>query len=147
MSMHDALKRLIELHHGNINRFIGVCLIDEITFKTVWEYCQKGSLDNFLLNDNINIDETFQYSIMNDIAQGMKYLHRSQDIDYHGNLRSSTCLVDHRFTIKLSSYCLHKIIDNLNLTSSDYVTEQSKKRLYLSPELLRNEVSTMVIIV
>lgn len=40
------------------------------------------------------------------MLQGMQYLH-THSLRCHGNLKSSNCLVDSRWVLKLSSYGLH----------------------------------------
>ena len=40
--------------------------------------------------------------------QGMSYLHGS-DIKSHGNLKSSNCVVDSRFVLKLTDFGLHSL--------------------------------------
>ena len=39
----------------------------------------------------------FRISLINDIVRGMAFLHASE-IRYHGNLKSSNCVVDSRST-------------------------------------------------
>jgi len=50
--------------------------------------------------------------------QGMAYLH-SSEIRSHGNLKSSNCVVDSRFVLKITDFGLHSLrhsneIDNDN---------------------------------
>lgn len=52
------------------------------------------------MNDDIKLDSSFQLSFMCDIAKGMEFLHRSH-LHSHGNMKSSNCLVDARWTVKV----------------------------------------------
>lgn len=40
------------------------------------------------------------------IMQGMTFLHES-DIHFHGSLRSTNCVIDSRWAVKLTGYGLH----------------------------------------
>ncbi|GFS67246.1 atrial natriuretic peptide receptor 2 [Trichonephila clavipes] len=50
----------------------------------------------------------FRYSLMHDLVKGMAYLH-SCDVRSHGNLKSSNCLVDSRFALKITDFGLHSL--------------------------------------
>lgn len=49
------------------------------------------------------ITKTYKFDC---IFQGLRYLHTSE-IGCHGNLKSSNCLVDARWKVRLSAYGLH----------------------------------------
>lgn len=51
-----------------MNRFVGLCT-EAGNESIIAEYCSKGSLANLLDNDAVNLDETFRFSLMNDIIQ------------------------------------------------------------------------------
>ena len=59
--------------------------------------------------------------------QGLKYIHKSE-VGCHGNLRSSNCLVDNRWSIKLSGFGLRefKTPDKSQPLEEDFVTQKSK---------------------
>ena len=52
-------------------------------------------------NDNHKLDATFKLSFMMDIVNAIIYLHKSV-IMSHGNLKSSNCLVDARWIVKVT---------------------------------------------
>jgi len=54
------------------------------------------------MNDEVKLDNTFKLSLMTDVAKGMEYLHKSH-LHSHGNLKSSNCLVDGRWTVRVST--------------------------------------------
>ena len=64
----------------------------------------QGSLEDLLLNETVKLGWDFKFSILKDICRGMEFLHRS-DIGSHGRLKSSNCVVDNRWTCKISGKC------------------------------------------
>lgn len=50
------------------------------------------------------------FSLLKDICRGMNFLHKS-DVQYHGRLKSSNCLVDNRWTCKLTGKHTMKDVD------------------------------------
>lgn len=56
-------------------------------------------------------------SLIHDIVKGMQYLHNSE-VSVHGKLRSSNCLIDGRFVLKISDYGLHTLT-----TPSEYTKD------------------------
>ena len=57
------------------------------------------------MNDDVKLDNSFKLSFMTDVAKGMEYLHKSH-LQSHGNLKSSNCLVDSRWTIRVCVYVM-----------------------------------------
>lgn len=127
-------KRMRNMQNDHIVRFIGVC-IDPGNQCIITEYCQKGSLQDVLENEQIKLDTMFKFSLIQDIVRGMAYIH-STEIKSHGNLKSSNCVVDSRFVLKITDFGLHafKGRDDQN-AQDDYAYYRGK--LWTSPELLR----------
>lgn len=61
----------------------------------------QGSIEDIMLNDSVKLGWDFRFSLLKDICRGMEFLHRS-DIGSHGRLKSSNCVVDNRWTCKIS---------------------------------------------
>ncbi|GFT98281.1 atrial natriuretic peptide receptor 2 [Nephila pilipes] len=66
---------------------------------------------DILENEEIKLD--WMFSLMHDGVKGMEYLH-SSEIRSHGNLKSTNCVVDSRFVLKITDFGLHslRIYDN-----------------------------------
>ncbi|WAR31871.1 ANPRA-like protein, partial [Mya arenaria] len=67
---------------------------------------------DILHNESIKLDWDFKLSLLNDIVEGMYYLH-SSSINVHGRLTSSRCVIDGRFVLKITGFGLN-IINNTN---------------------------------
>ncbi|GIY99322.1 atrial natriuretic peptide receptor 2 [Caerostris extrusa] len=96
-----------DLQHNHVVRFIGA-VVEHPHCYLVTEYFHRGSLQDILENEQITLDWMFRYSLMHDLVKGMAYLH-SSDVRSHGNLKSSNCLVDSRFALKITDFGLHSL--------------------------------------
>ncbi|KAM3910368.1 LOW QUALITY PROTEIN: atrial natriuretic peptide receptor 2 [Leptodactylus fuscus] len=126
------LKHMRDVQFNHLTRFLGAC-IDPPNICIVTEYCPRGSLQDILENDSINLDWMFRNSLINDIVKGMSFLHRSI-IGCHGNLKSSNCVVDSRFVLKITDYGLASFRSTCD---ADDVYALYAKKLWTAPELLR----------
>ncbi|CAI9721055.1 guanylyl cyclase GC-E-like [Octopus vulgaris] len=100
--------------HSNVLRFYGLTEIDYNDRFAVNEYCSKGVLTEILQDGKYNLTTDFKFSLSVDIVSGMSYLHAMGLI--HGNLHSSCCLIDSRWTVKIADweYCrLYSIMNPL----------------------------------
>uniref|UniRef100_A0A7N9AYX8 Guanylate cyclase n=1 Tax=Mastacembelus armatus TaxID=205130 RepID=A0A7N9AYX8_9TELE len=124
------LKHMRDVQFNHLTRFIGAC-IDPPNICIVTEYCPRGSLQDILENESINLDWMFRYSLINDIVKGMNYLHNSY-IGCHGNLKSSNCVVDSRFVLKITDYGLA----SFRSSSENDDSHALYAKLWTAPELL-----------
>ncbi|KAL0868345.1 hypothetical protein ABMA27_007864 [Loxostege sticticalis] len=126
------LKKMKDLEHDHLARFYGAC-VDPPHCCLLTEYCPKGSLQDILENETIKLDWMFKVSLMHDIVRGMHYLHGT-DIRSHGALKSSNCVVDSRFVLKITDFGLHALrTSEKDTRAHSYWT----RLLWTSPELLR----------
>ncbi|KAH8023139.1 hypothetical protein HPB51_011253 [Rhipicephalus microplus] len=75
---------------------------------TFIDYALASDGLDILENEEIKLDWMFRYSLMHDLVKGMAYLHNSE-IHSHGNLKSSNCVVDSRFVLKITDFGLHNL--------------------------------------
>ncbi|XP_073338565.1 atrial natriuretic peptide receptor 1-like isoform X1 [Pagrus major] len=128
------LKHMRDVQNEHLTRFIGSC-IDPPNMCIVTEYCPRGSLQDLMESDSITLDWMFRYSLINDIVKGMLFLHNSVIIS-HGNLKSSNCVVDSRFVLKITDYGLQSLrTSNCPEDTHAYYA----RKLWTAPELLRTE--------
>uniref|UniRef100_A0A4W6DC86 Guanylate cyclase n=1 Tax=Lates calcarifer TaxID=8187 RepID=A0A4W6DC86_LATCA len=132
------LKHMRDVQNEHLTRFIGAC-IDPPNICIITEYCPRGSLQDILENDSITLDWMFKYSLINDIVKGMVFLHNSV-IFSHGKLKSSNCVVDNRFVLKITDYGLSSFRSESD--SGKDAHAYYARELWMAPELLRMESPT-----
>ncbi|XP_015828911.1 atrial natriuretic peptide receptor 1 isoform X2 [Nothobranchius furzeri] len=126
------LKHMRDVHNEHLTRFIGACL-DPPNMCIITEYCPRGSLQDLMESDGITLDWMFRYSLITDIVKGMAFLHNSVIVS-HGSLKSSNCVVDSRFVLKITDYGLQ------SLRTCSYPEDTHAyyaRKLWTAPELLR----------
>ncbi|XP_072226722.1 atrial natriuretic peptide receptor 1 isoform X1 [Leuresthes tenuis] len=128
------LKHMRDVHNEHLTRFIGAC-IDSPNMCIITEYCPRGSLQDLMESDSITLDWMFRYSLIHDIVKGMAFLHNSVIIS-HGNLKSSNCVVDSRFVLKITDYGLQSL--RTSSCPEDTYAYYARK-LWTAPELLRTD--------
>ncbi|CAJ0589458.1 unnamed protein product [Cylicocyclus nassatus] len=121
------LTKMWEIDNDNLNRFMGIST-DGPTCLALWKYCMRGSIKDVLSKKSAHLDGFFIACLINDIANGLHYIH-SSFLEKHGCLTSSCCLVDSRWQVKLSNYGL----GFMNGTDEPPL----RYKLYMAPELLR----------
>ncbi|CAG5135632.1 unnamed protein product, partial [Candidula unifasciata] len=127
-------KMLREVNHANLARIMGACLEDNMKV-LVTEHCVKGSLQDLIWNVNINLDTQFKFSLCTDIINGLCYLHECP-IHQHGRLTSNVCLIDNRFSVKLTDFGLPTMYSSLLVDVSSQ--EFQHDCLWKAPEILRS---------
>ncbi|XP_070572062.1 atrial natriuretic peptide receptor 1-like [Ptychodera flava] len=125
-----------EMNHENVNPFVGAC-VEPPNICLIWHYCPKGSLQDVLENDQIKLDRSFKYSLLNDLAKGLEFLHKSKHgTGSHGNLKSTNCVVDNRWVLKVTDFGVASFMQgqrDVNVGEHEKYT----RLLWTSPEILR----------
>lgn len=127
------LRQVRDLTHENLIKFIGLCP-EEPNIAIVSELCTRGNLQDLLQNETIRLDWPFRYSIINDIVDGLIHLH-SSPIQYHGRLKSSNCVIDNRFVVKLTDFGLPTLLAAVELDDD----VNPRLLLWTAPEHLRTK--------
>ncbi|XP_036369998.1 guanylate cyclase 32E-like isoform X2 [Octopus sinensis] len=136
-AVRKELKIIRELRHPNINPFIGAC-VDGPYVLIISEYCSKGSLQDILENEELQLDRMFTDSLVHDIILGMSYLHDSE-VKSHGKLKSSNCVVDSRWVLKVTDFGLHQFMADAKDDIGEFAYHRNL--LWRAPELLRDKSS------
>ncbi|KAL3108346.1 hypothetical protein niasHT_014495 [Heterodera trifolii] len=114
--------------HENMNRFLGLSL-DGPNLLTVWNFCMRGSIRDVILSENAMVkDVMFIQSAVKELCEGLQFLHNSP-LQFHGRLKSSACLINERWQVKISYFGLRWLKSPQKM--------QAKDLLWLSPEQLR----------
>ncbi|NP_001131127.1 membrane guanylyl cyclase precursor [Oryzias latipes] len=130
----NLFSQLREMRHENLNLYLGLFVDSGILALVVPEHCPRGSLADLLADSDVRLDWMFKSSLLMDLIKGMKYLHLRGLT--HGRLKSTNCLVDGRFVLKITDYGLPMILQSQNLS----LPEDPQDLLWTFPELLRNPV-------
>ncbi|XP_044198310.1 retinal guanylyl cyclase 2-like [Thunnus albacares] len=129
----SLFSQLREMRHENLNLYLGLFL-DSGIFAMVVEHCPRGSLADLLADGDMRLDWMFKSSLLMDLIKGIRYLHlRGLS---HGRLKSTNCLVDGRFVLKITDYGLPMILHSQSLN----LPEDPQELLWTAPELLRSPV-------
>ncbi|CAH2074148.1 unnamed protein product, partial [Iphiclides podalirius] len=128
------MRLLRELRHDNLNSFIGA-VVEPLRVLLITDYCAKGSLYDIIENEDIKLDKMFISSLVHDLIKGMTFIHTSPLI-FHGNLKSSNCVVTSRWMLQVTDFGLHEL---RYCSENEFVGEHQYFRglLWKSPELLR----------
>ncbi|VDO00130.1 unnamed protein product [Rodentolepis nana] len=125
------------IRHENVNIFLG-CYLSNNSFNLVQDYCHRGSLKDVVHNDSIIFDWEFKLSLITDFVKGMDYLH-STLIKAHGRLKSTNCVINSRWVLKITDFGIQHIY---TLTGGRSPIKLEDK-LWMAPELLRDEAAAL----
>lgn len=85
-------------------------------------------------NDDIKLEAIFIASMVNDLVKGMMHLHKT-DLHFHGNLKSSNCVVTSRWVLQITDYGLHEL---RVAAEKDSVGDHERYRSKLEPKRVRD---------
>ncbi|ULU07910.1 hypothetical protein L3Y34_019156 [Caenorhabditis briggsae] len=128
------IAQLLEATNSNTLEFVGMVIHSPDVF-LVHELAQRGSLKDILDNEDMALDDVFRSQMTKDIIAGLEYLH-SSPIGCHGRLKSTNCLIDGRWMVRLSSFGLREMRSEEEWQREEGVQE-GKDDLWTAPELLR----------
>lgn len=129
------VRAMREARHPNLLTFVGACL-DEPNVAILYEYAQKGALEDILANPDVRLDLTMKLHLLKDVAAGMRYLHGNASLRSHGRLRTASCMVDNRWTVKISDFGLREFQSGAVLSDEEAGCDMHDTLRYTAPELL-----------
>ncbi|CAI4228489.1 unnamed protein product [Auanema sp. JU1783] len=127
--MKREIDLLMSCGHENLNKFHGIIIEPELIF-TVHSYGLRKSLNDLVRNPDLRLDRMFKVSFIEDVTKGLRFLHDKSKIGYHGNLKSTNCIVDAYWRVKLSSFGMERIRVDEPLPRPDDM-------LWFAPEIIR----------
>ncbi|KAK3085674.1 hypothetical protein FSP39_006966 [Pinctada imbricata] len=124
---------------------VGLCRGNIVAIKKIFlrnieqnKSMMKEYRQDIIENDDIDLDWSLRFSLIWDIIKGLEYLHNS-GMKYHGRLKSSNCVIDSRFMLKLTDYGPHSLFDReLQEIFKNKATFNWSNLLWTAPELLRS---------
>jgi len=125
------------LRHPNIIQLYATFTIPEVCM--VMEYMSRGSLYHILHDKTIELSWDIIRRIMIDAAKGMTYLHNSQPVIVHRDLKSHNLLVGEYWNTKVSDFGLSRILD---VTHTFGTMTSCGTPSWTAPEVLRGEKYT-----
>ncbi|CAN8030756.1 unnamed protein product [Ixodes persulcatus] len=134
-SIRKELIEVREMRHENITPFIGAC-VDPPNICILTVFSARGSLEDVLRNEDLDLDSMFVSSLVADLIKGMIYIHDSEIVS-HGNLRSSNCLVDSRWVLQIADFGLHEFRAAQTCVPQKVSENAYRGLLWRAPELLR----------
>ncbi|XP_063676016.1 atrial natriuretic peptide receptor 1-like isoform X6 [Bolinopsis microptera] len=129
------MKNLKEMRNENLLTVYGCTIDNDICF-LVTEYCSKGSLQDLLENDDVKLDDMLKFSLINDLAKGMRFLQASV-IESHGYLKSSNCIINNHFSLKISDFSRSIFMSDMERLNRATEEARNERLVYRAPELLR----------
>lgn len=121
------------INHPNVSLFMGACL-EPGNLCIVTEYYEKGNLEMILKNPDNKLSLQTKFMMARDTAQGMCWLHNTDPVIFHRDLKPPNLLIDKNGHIRVCDFGLatlkksnQKIRDVLNIPGSP---------IWLAPEVL-----------
>lgn len=124
------------LRHPNIVLFMGA-VTRPPNLSILTEFLPRGSLYRLIHRPNLPIDEKRRLRMALDVAQGMNYLHSSNPVIVHRDLKSPNLLVDKNWVVKVCDFGLSRLKHHTFLSSKSTAGTPE----WMAPEVLRNEPS------
>lgn len=97
----EEMRVLSKLRHPCITTIMGAVLERGNEAMLLMEYMERGSLYDILHNQTTILEKDLLLPILQDIIQGMRFLHSSNPAVIHGDLKTRNILVDKNFRAKV----------------------------------------------
>ncbi|KAL1834579.1 hypothetical protein ACET3Z_004230 [Daucus carota] len=127
---------MLRLRHPNVVLFMGA-VTRPPNLSILTEFLPRGSLFKLLHRPNIQLDEKRRLRMALDVAKGMNYLHTSNPMIVHRDLKTLNLLVDKNWVVKVCDFGMSRLLHHTFLSS----TSTAGTPEWMAPEVLRNELS------
>jgi serine/threonine protein kinase len=104
------------LRHPNVIQLFASFTHPEVMI--VMEFMAKGSLYQILHDKSIDLSWDLRRQILLDAARGMTYLHKSQPVIVHRDLKSHNLLVGEHWRCKVSDFGLSRMLTAMDTMTS-----------------------------
>ncbi|CAB9497189.1 activated protein kinase catalytic subunit alpha-1 [Seminavis robusta] len=129
------MRLLSKLRHPSITTVMGAVLSSGTEPMMIMEYMHFGSLYDLLHNECIELEGEVLLGMLQDVVSGIRFLHSSDPLILHGDLKSHNILVDSKFKAKVADF---------GLSTRKSALSKDKVRgtpYWMAPELLRRETT------
>ena len=120
---------MCQLNHPNIVGFIGA-ITEPSNLCIITQYCNRGSLADILLENTVDMNFHMKLQCALDAACGMLYLHNSNPVILHRDLKSDNLLVTNDWTVKVADFGLTRFI------SEKKQMTQVGTPMWMAPEII-----------
>jgi GAF domain-containing protein len=125
---------MCQLDNENIVKFMGA-VTDPTKLSIITEFCSRGSLADLLLDPKIKMDFKLKLKCCLESAKGMHYLHTSNPVILHRDLKSDNLLVDANWVIKVGDFGLTRFMSKKQMT-------QVGTPMWMAPEIIMGKTYT-----
>jgi len=126
----EEMRLLSKLRHPSIVTVMGAVVEKMEEPFLVMEYMELGSLSEVVQNKSIDLDGDLVLPILQEIAQGVRFLHGADPQIIHGDLKSNNILIDAKFSAKVADFGLSGKKRKKGITGTPP---------WMAPELLRGD--------
>ncbi|GAB1605939.1 atrial natriuretic peptide receptor 1-like [Argonauta hians] len=136
----SEMATLTKTRHVNLIKYAGCCLVSP-NVCIFSEVADKGSVEDILRNEKLEISWEFRFSFLKDICSGMEFIHDTSDIKSHGRLKARNCLVDNRWTVRISGFGAPSIRYGNYRIANDDEGDRFEELFWTAPELIRSNTN------
>ena len=126
---------MCQLTHPNVVGFIGA-ITEPSNLAIITEFCSRGSVADILVDDSVQLTFAQRVRIALDAARGMHYLHTSNPVILHRDLKSDNLLVTDAFVIKVGDFGLTRFL------SEGKQMTQVGTPMWMAPEIIQGRQYT-----
>ncbi|XP_076952759.1 serine/threonine-protein kinase STY17-like [Bidens hawaiensis] len=121
---------LRKIRHKNVVQFIGACT-EPSRLCIVTEFMARGSIYNFLRQQNGSFKLPLLLKIAIDVSKGMSYLHQNNII--HRDLKTANLLMDEHEVVKVADFGVARV-----QTQSGVMTAETGTYRWMAPEVIEH---------
>lgn len=126
---------MCQLKHPNVIDFKGA-ITQPPDLCILTQYCSRGSLADILMDRTFPMSHKTEMNFVSQIAAGMHYLHTSNPVILHRDLKTDNLLVTSNWVIKVADFGLTRFLDEKKQMT------QVGTPIWMSPEVCTGEKYT-----
>jgi len=127
-----------KIFHPNVVLFMGACTVPG-SMMIVTELLKNGDMETMLQDEKINLPLLTRFTMARDAALGMTWLHNSNPIIIHRDLKTANLLVDDSFNVKVCDFGLSEIKQKGQESLKDGKDGAKGTPLWMAPEVMMGQ--------